>query len=142
MTTLLFLIYLVFTLVILYHGMSALSWEIGSAIYLLLATFWIGMNWVFGVLIWLAIILVVILLHVESLRDAISDFLFERVGKSIPKLSKTEEEALNAGDSWFEKDIFIGSPDWDRLMNVSSELSAEEQAFLDNEVQTLCGMLD
>lgn len=143
MATLLFLIYLVFTLIVLYHGMKPLIWEIGSAIYLFLATFYVGTPWWFlGLIIWLAIIATVIVIHVESVRASLSDFLFKRVGKSIPKLSKTEEEALNAGDTWLEKDIFTGSPDWKKLASISSELTPEEQAFLDNEVQTLCGMLD
>lgn len=142
MATLLFLVYLIFTFIVLYRGMNALTWEIGSAIYLILATFSIGMNWFFGLVIWLVIIAAVLLVNVEPLRDAVSDFLFNRIGKSIPKLTKTEEEALNAGDTWLEKDIFIGSPNWERLKNVSAELTAEEQAFLDNEVQTLCNMLD
>ena len=143
MATLLLLIYLVFTLIVLYQGMKPLVWEVGSAVYLFLATFYIGMPWWFlGLLIWLAIIATVVIIHVESVRASISDFLFQRVGKSIPKLSKTEEEALNAGDTWLEKDIFTGSPDWKKLSSISSELTAEEQAFLDNEVQTLCEMLD
>lgn len=142
MATLLFVIYLVFTLLVLYHGMKSLVWEIGSAIYLLAATFFVGMSWFAGILVWLAIIAAVVVIRVESVRFAISDFLFQRVGKSIPKLTKTEEEALNAGDTWLEQDIFTGSPNWDRLASVSSELTAEEQAFLDNETQTLCDLLD
>lgn len=142
MATLLFVIYLIFTLVVLYHGMKALTWEIGSAVYLILTTFVFCMPWLAGLLVWLAIIVAVTIIHVEHVRFAISDFLFDRVGKSIPKLTKTEEEALNAGDTWLEQDIFTGSPNWDRLANISSALSEEEQAFLDNETQTLCGMLD
>ncbi|MFW2571907.1 MULTISPECIES: acyl-CoA dehydrogenase [Legionella] len=142
MATLLFVIYLIFTLVVLYHGMKALTWEIGSAVYLILTTFVFSMPWFAGLLVWLAIIVAVTIIHVEHVRFAISDFLFDRVGKSIPKLTKTEEEALNAGDTWLEQDIFTGSPNWDRLANISSTLSEEEQSFLDNETQTLCGMID
>ncbi|MBA2652695.1 MAG: acyl-CoA dehydrogenase [Tatlockia sp.] len=142
MATLLFLIYLIFTLVVLYRKMSALNWEIGSAVYLFIATFIIGMHWLPGTIIWLIILAAVIIINVEQVRVALSNYLFNRVGKSIPKLSKTEEEALNAGDTWLEKDIFTGSPDWDKLMRISSELNAEEQAFLDNEVQTVCNMVD
>ncbi|WED42657.1 acyl-CoA dehydrogenase [Legionella cardiaca] len=142
MATLLFLVYLAFTLVVLYRGLSALVWEIGSAIYLLVATFYVGMHWFPGTIIWLLIIAAALIINLEPVRFAISDFLFARIGKSIPKLSKTEEEALNAGDTWVEQDIFTGSPNWDRLANVSTELTAEEQAFLDNETTTLCDMLD
>ncbi|MBA3537648.1 MAG: acyl-CoA dehydrogenase [Tatlockia sp.] len=142
MATLLFFLYLVFTLVVLYRGISALHWEIGSAVYLFIATFIVGMQWFLGLLIWLVIIAAAVVINIESVRESISEFLFKRAGKSIPKLSKTEEDALNAGDTWLEKDIFIGAPDWEKLMSVSSDLKAEEQAFLDNEVQTLCNMLD
>ncbi|MDI9819365.1 MULTISPECIES: acyl-CoA dehydrogenase [unclassified Legionella] len=142
MATLLFLVYLAFTLTVLYRRLNPLIWEIGSAIYLLIATFFVGMHWLPGILIWLVVIGTVIVLRVDAVRDAISDFLFARLGNSIPKLSKTEEEALNAGDTWLEKDIFTGSPDWERLANISTVLTAEEQAFVDNETQTLCDMLD
>ncbi|MBA2656721.1 MAG: acyl-CoA dehydrogenase [Tatlockia sp.] len=142
MATLLFFIYLVFTLVVLYRKVSAVNWEIGSAVYLFIATFVVGMHWFPGLLIWFAILAAVLLINVEQVRTTLSDFLFNRISKSIPKLSKTEEEALNAGDTWLEKDIFIGSPDWDKLMAVSSELSVEEQAFIDTEVQVVCTMVD
>lgn len=142
MSTLLFLLYLVFTLIVLYHALKPLVWEIGSAVYLLVATFVIGLPWVVGLLLWLIVIALVLVLRVEAIRHAITDFLYRRAVKSIPKLSKTEEEALNAGDTWLEQDIFTGTPDWERLASISTELSNEEQAFLDNETQTLCAMLD
>ncbi|KTC66815.1 acyl coenzyme A dehydrogenase [Legionella birminghamensis] len=142
MATLLFLIYLVFTLIVLYRGLPAIAWEVGSAVYLILASFFIGMHWLPGILIWLVILATVVLLHVEPVRAAFVDFIYKRSVKSIPKLSKTEEEALNTGDTWVEEDIFTGTPDWDKLSNISSALTSEEQSFLDNETQALCNMLD
>ena len=142
MATALFLLYLVFTLVVLYRAMNPIVWDIGSAVYLFIATFLIGMPGVISILLWTVIIAVAVLVHVEVVRFALSDFLFKRSGKSMPTLSKTEEEALNAGDTWLEKDIFTGTPDWERLASISTALTQEEQSFLDNETQTLCGMLD
>lgn len=138
----LFLIYLVFTLVVLYSACKPLVWDIGSAIYLLVGTFIVGMPGVISVLMWGLIIAATLVIHVQTVRHFISDFIFKRAGKSMPKLSKTEEEALNAGDTWLEKDIFTGSPDWEKLASIGTELTIEEQAFLDNETQTLCAMLD
>lgn len=138
----LFLLYLIFTLVVLYKLMNPIVWEIGSAFYLILATFYVGMPWIIGLLLWTAVIAALLVLQVEPIRNFIADFLYKTAGKSIPKLSKTEEEALNAGDTWLEQDIFVGKPDWDRLANISTELSAAEQSFMDNEVQNLCAMLD
>lgn len=142
MAILFFLIYLIFTLVVLYRAMNPLVWELGSVFYLIVATFAIGLPWIIGFLLWLVIIVALLVVYLEPLRATIADYLYKTAGKSIPKLSKTEEEALNAGDTWLEQDIFTGKPDWSRLANVSTELSAEEQAFLDNETQTLCGMID
>ncbi|RUR16232.1 acyl-CoA dehydrogenase [Legionella sp. km535] len=142
MAILFFLVYLVFTLVVLYRAMNPLIWEIGSAAYLILATFGLGFPWVIGIMLWAIILLAIIVVQVEPVRAYIADFLYKTAGKSVPKLSKTEEEALNAGDTWLEQDIFTGTPDWDRLSKVSTELTEEEQAFLDNETQILCSMLD
>ncbi len=142
MAIVLFLIYLVFTLVVLYRAVNPLAWEIGSVAYLIAATFWLGFPWIIGILVWALIIIAIIVVQAEPVRAFLADYLYKTAGKAVPKLSKTEEEALNAGDTWLEQDIFTGTPDWDRLANVVTELSAEEQSFLDNETQILCAMLD
>ena len=142
MAVFLFLLYLVFPLVVVYRGMKSPTWEVGSAVYLVIATFIVGMPWVAGLILWLLIISVIVVIQVEPVRNAIAESLYKRAVKSIPKLTKTEEEALNAGDTWVEQDIFTGSPDWDKLANISSALTTEEQAFLDNETQMLGDMLD
>lgn len=141
MATALFLLYLVFTLIVLYRASEPIIWDIGSAIYLLAAVF-VGMPTSVWLLLLAVIVAVVIILHVEAVRFAISDLLFKRASRSMPTLSKTEEEALNAGDTWLEKDIFTGTPDWKKLASISTELTPEEQSFVDNETQTLCSMVD
>lgn len=142
MAVLLFVLYLAFTLIVLYRGMQPLVWEIGSLVYLMLATVFFGMTWLPTLILALVIIGVVAVIRLEPLRLALSDFLYRHVGKSLPKLSKTEEEALNAGDTWIEQDIFTGTPDWTKLTSISTALTPEEQDFIDNETQTLCDMID
>ena len=141
MATVLFLLYFVFTLIVLYRAMKPIVWDIGSAIYLVLALY-VGMPLSVWLFLLAVIVVAVIILHVEPVRFAISDILFKRASKSMPTLSKTEEEALNAGDTWLEKDIFTGTPNWDRLASISTKLSPEEQSFVDNETQTLCSMVN
>lgn len=66
--------------------------------------------------------------------------LFRRVS---PRISRTEQEALDAGSVWWDGDLFSGRPDWNKLLNMKKPvLSKEEQAFIDGPVQTLCDMLD
>lgn len=63
--------------------------------------------------------------------------------KRIPTISRTEHEALEAGDVWWEKDLFCGRPEWQRFLNHSfSQLSDEETHFLKTQTETLCGMLN
>ncbi|WP_419419987.1 acyl-CoA dehydrogenase [Legionella sp. D16C41] len=142
MAALLFLIYIVFTLLVLYHGLKSPTWEAGSIVYLTIATFIVGMPWIIALILWLIVIAIIAVIHVPAVRAQITNKLYQKAAKSIPKLSKTEEEALNAGDTWLEQDIFIGEPDWAKLNLPLPELSAEEQAFLDNETQALCSMID
>ncbi len=142
MAILLFLVYVIFTLVALYRAINPIIWEIGSVVYLIVATIFIDLPLIPGILLWVFVVVTLLVLLVEDVRIVLADHFYKTAGKSIPKLSKTEEEALNAGDTWLEQDIFTGKPDWERLANVSTALSTEEQAFLDNETQTLCSMLD
>ncbi len=142
MAVYLFIAYLIFTLLVLYHAQKALVWEIGSAVYLFVGTFLVGMSWIPGLLVWAAIIVTVVLIRAEPVRMVITDYLYKIGRNSIPELSKTEEEALKSGDVWFENSIFRGEPDWDKLSKVKSELTKEEKSFLEKETQQLCSMLD
>lgn len=137
-----FLIYFIITLLVLSRGLNPVIWEVSSGMYLFIATFVIGLPWLFGVLMWLLVITVLLILRSDALRSLISNAIFTKAVHAIPKLSKTEETALNAGDTWVEQDVFRGTLDWDKLSKIQTQLTPDEQAFLDNETQTLCGMLD
>jgi acyl-CoA dehydrogenase len=63
--------------------------------------------------------------------------------RALPQMGDTERAALEAGTVGFEGQIFAGRPDFDALIATGpNALTEEEQAFLDNEVKTLCAMLD
>jgi acyl-CoA dehydrogenase len=63
--------------------------------------------------------------------------------RSMPELSTTEREALDAGGVWWDAELFSGRPRWQRLLELPpATLSAEEQAFLDGPTEQLCAMLD
>ena len=61
----------------------------------------------------------------------------------LPSMSKTEQEALEAGNVWWDGELFTGMPDWRRLKNLPPpKLTPEEQAFLDGPTEELCRLLD
>lgn len=90
----------------------------------------------------LALILVV--LNVGSVRRALlTKPVFAMLKKSMPPISATERDALEAGTTWWEKQLFSGRPDWNEFAEISlPQLTAEEQSFIDNEVSELCALLD
>ena len=73
----------------------------------------------------------------------LSDPAFKMFKKVLPPLSETEREAMEAGSVWWDGELFGGSPDWNTLLQYPKPtLSDEEQAFIDNKLETLLGMLN
>ena len=69
--------------------------------------------------------------------------LYKAAKRAMPSISETEQTALNAGDCWYEQQIFQGKPNFDQLhQSQKFELSTEEKDFLNNETVELCEMLD
>jgi acyl-CoA dehydrogenase len=76
-------------------------------------------------------------------RDRITRPIFRWAAEALPRLSATEREAINAGDVWWDAELFTGRPQWDRLLACApARLSQEEQDFLAGPVEELSGMLD
>lgn len=76
-------------------------------------------------------------------RDTITKPIFSWARGVLPAMSDTEREALEAGDVWWDADLFTGNPDWSKLLKVpQARLTEEERAFLDGPVGELCTMLD
>jgi acyl-CoA dehydrogenase len=76
-------------------------------------------------------------------RDFITKPIFRFAQRALPSLSATEREAIEAGDVWWDGELFSGKPDWQKLLGFApAKLSEEEQAFLDGPAEALCHMLD
>lgn len=88
-------------------------------------------------------LLCLVLLIAPLRQSLITKPVYKALGGAMPSMSDTEREALDAGTSWWEKELFMGAPDWDTFAKYPyPELSEEEQSFIDNEVEVLCAMLD
>ncbi len=76
-------------------------------------------------------------------RRLISRPVHRLMQNALPVMSRTEREALEAGNTWWDAQLFSGSPDWHILQDMSpARLSDRERAFLDGPVEMLCDMLD
>ncbi|NMM42451.1 acyl-CoA dehydrogenase [Pseudoalteromonas arctica] len=92
----------------------------------------------------LLLVLVIVIFAVKDIRlNLVSRPTFKMFKKVLPPLSQTEREAMEAGDVWWDGELFSGNPDWQVLHSYPKpELSEKERMFLDNEVETLLSMLD
>ncbi|MCP5091219.1 MAG: acyl-CoA dehydrogenase [Gammaproteobacteria bacterium] len=106
--------------------------------------------WIFGdgTVLWKLVLtvlygLMVIPNLIEVRREKITKPMLAIYRKMLPSMSDTEREALEAGNVWWDGELFSGMPEWDRLMSYPApKLSDEEQAFIDGPCEELCRMLD
>ncbi|MBC7281997.1 acyl-CoA dehydrogenase [Hoeflea sp.] len=76
-------------------------------------------------------------------RDTLTRPIFKWARTQLPSLSETERDAIDAGEVWWDAELFSGNPDWAKLLDVKpASLTEKEQAFLEGPCEELCSMLD
>ncbi len=129
-------------------GLARTSWSyaiwtgvLGGALALLTVFGFLG--GIIAGIVWLVFILLA-LLNVTSLRiKNLSKPMLSYIKKILPPMSDTERDAIEAGTTWWEAELFRGDPNWEKLLShKTSQLTKEEQAFIDGPVEELCQMLD
>ena len=92
---------------------------------------------------WIALAAVAAPLLLPDLRRKFfSAPLFSWFQKTLPPMSQTERDAIDAGTVWWDGELFSGRPDWNKLLAYpKAQLSDEEQAFLDGPTEELCAMV-
>ncbi|MBY6064805.1 acyl-CoA dehydrogenase FadE [Pseudidiomarina sediminum] len=125
---------------LLYYRTSLLVASLG-----MVAMFAIGsLMDVVGIVLWVLLALVLLPLNITAFRRGVlSKSLLGMYRKVMPEISETEKDAIDAGTTWWESELFRGAPDWKNLHSIQkAELSAEEQAFLDGPVEEVCKMMN
>jgi len=94
-------------------------------------------------LAWLPAAILALLSVPAVRRSLIVRPAYSLVRRILPKVSETEQAALDAGTIGFDAELFSGRPDWDKLRSVAPiTLTDEERAFLDGPTEELCAMID
>src|SRR5437868_4129696 len=74
----------------------------------------------------------------ELRRKVLSTPLFSWFQRTLPPMSDTEREAIDAGTVWWDGQLFSGRPDWNTLLAYpKAQLSEEEQAFIDGPTEEI-----
>jgi acyl-CoA dehydrogenase len=120
-------------------GLVTLAWQCG----LFHGTSHLPEVGFFGFLTWVGLAALGSL-SIESVRRRfVVEPAFKMVRNILPKVSETEQQALDAGTVGFDAEIFSGTPDWTKLRAVPPiVLTPEERAFLDGPAEELCAMID
>eukprot|EP00567_Pseudictyota_dubia_P008085 CAMPEP_0197464384 /NCGR_PEP_ID=MMETSP1175-20131217/63993_1 /TAXON_ID=1003142 /ORGANISM="Triceratium dubium, Strain CCMP147" /LENGTH=900 /DNA_ID=CAMNT_0043000363 /DNA_START=268 /DNA_END=2970 /DNA_ORIENTATION=- len=78
-----------------------------------------------------------------GLVHAVDKRVYRWAKRLMPPISKTEQIALGCGTIGFDREIFGGSPSLQHLIDTyDPKLSPEEQAFVDNQCDVLCSLLN
>ena len=137
------LIVIVSILTLAYFRVSTWVWIPVVAAVLFGLTLWGQLGWLALIFGWSLFFSITALFSVTFIRyKLLSKPIFEYFKHQLPRMSDTEREALEAGDVWWEGELFSGKPRWSRLFDmVAPRLTTAEKAFLDNQVSHLCKML-
>jgi len=139
---LLTLIFIIVIWMLLVFEVSRVIHTLVAAVFLLVASWlWSGVG-VF--ILWGLFIAIALLLNLTELRKmALTKPILAIFRKVKPKLSATEQAALDAGDVWWDGELFSGRPNWSKLLALPpASLSSEEQEFMDGPLNDLCALLD
>ncbi|QIR14507.1 acyl-CoA dehydrogenase FadE [Shewanella aestuarii] len=141
MTTLLWIIALIFVIgTMSYLRVSLVTTTVATAIVMAVGS---TMD-IIGNIAWIVFLVVALPFNIKSFRqNFISRPLLKVYRGIMPEMSTTEKEAIEAGTTWWEADLFAGNPNWKKLHNYpQARLTAEEQAFLDGPVEEVCKMVN
>jgi acyl-CoA dehydrogenase len=127
-----------------YFRLLRWQWTLATVVTILIVGFGLRAATPMWVLLGLFAVLVALPLNVTPLRRVLFSAPLLRVfRKVLPKISETEQVALDAGTVGFEGELFSGKPAWSQLLSEPKpRLTAEEQAFLDGPCEELCAMID
>ncbi|OGT30321.1 MAG: acyl-CoA dehydrogenase [Gammaproteobacteria bacterium RIFCSPHIGHO2_12_FULL_35_23] len=129
--------------VLLYNRASILISIIATAALLVCFTILANDSLLAVIILWLLWLGLIPFGMVALRQKLFTERLLALYRQAMPKMSKTEREALEAGTVWWDQDLFSGRPDWQKLFDLPApKLSQEEQAFLDGPVEKLCSMIN
>jgi alkylation response protein AidB-like acyl-CoA dehydrogenase len=127
-----------------FYRLTRFAWTVTIGSALVILSLFGMLSGLFFLFSWVIFLLAAAFAHFPEWRQhVLLKPALSRLKKQLPTISATEQAAIDAGDTWWEKELFSGHPDWKKLYEMPAPtLSAEEQHFLDNQVETLCGMLN
>src|SRR5579872_1989210 len=123
------IVLLVAALGLAYFQVAAWLWIVTFGLLLVLTSILGSLSGWILIIFWVVFLVAATLIEVKTFRLRYFTYpLIKKLSQHMPTISATEREALESGDVWFEKDLFCGRPDWNKLHAMPTpKLSSEEQ---------------
>lgn len=137
-------LFLVSTLAVTFLGLPSIVWSVilGAILISLFYVHWLSVI-PFSVLCFFYVLAAIFANATLLRRYGIVKPMLKKLKRTLPTISQTEQEAIDAGDTWWEKELFCGKPDWRKLHQFAEPLlSKDEEAFIDDQVETLCKLIN
>ena len=118
-------------------GVSLIVWTLATG----------ALFWLLGapIALWILVGIPLVVMNLAPIRrNLVSRFVMDIMNKLklVPVISETERVALEAGTTWVDAELFSGKPNFNRLRTESySDLTPEEQQFIDGPVAEVCRMV-
>jgi len=125
--------------------LPVLTWTILMGVALIILT---GLGYLSSlpllIIFWLSYLFAAIFANLSNYRRRyLVTPLIKILQQRMPVISPTEREAIDAGNTWWEKELFNGRPKWRKLFSIAApKLAKEEQDFLNQQTEQLCSMLN
>lgn len=127
-----------------YFRLPKKAWLPILGIWMLEMTFYPQLNGLSLTILWVLYAAISILVLSSSLRRAtFMPAIMQKYRQVLPKITPTEQIAIEAGEVWWEGQLFQGKPQWKQLLALPRpSFTSEEEAFISNQLNTLCRMID
>jgi acyl-CoA dehydrogenase len=93
---------------------------------------------------WVIFVALAVLFNIPLIRRSLVTAWIVKMIQALhllPKISETEQAAIEAGTVWVEGEFFSGRPDFQRITQEPyPQVTPDIQAFLDNQVERVCQM--
>jgi acyl-CoA dehydrogenase len=123
---------------------SAISWLLAFMVFVPVLALHLRISDEALQVMYVAMFLLLLLFAVPPVRQRlVTPLILPLFRRFLPALSATEQSVMKAHTPGWESELFSGYPDWDKLCALPGfVLKPEEHAFLGNETEQLCAMLD
>ena len=127
-----------------YFRVSRITWTATGLVLVATFFYWSNVGFIWKLLAAILFLAPAVIFNLPALRrKLISDRMLTFYRSAMPEISQTERDALEAGGTWWDAELFSGMPRWRELLEFDQpKLSEEEIDFLSGPVEHLCGMLD